>query len=330
MCRFLLRKKWRVLGVDNNMRQHFFGGEASTSWNEISAGLYSHHKDDIRDEHAIDTLFKYHADIKLIVHCAAQPSHDWAAREPVTDFTINANGTLNLLEATRAHCPKAVFIYCSTSKVYGDVPNRYKYEELETRYEPIDGYGERKGICESTDIDQSLHSLFGVSKLAGDLLCQEYGRYFGMKTGIFRPGCLTGSGHSPTELHGFLAYMMKCAINGTTYKIFGYKGKQVRDNIHSEDLCSAFWQYAQYPKKGEVYNIGGGRFSNCSLNEAIAMCEEKTGKKMITEYIHEPRIGDHQWYISDCSKFMNDYPDWKYRYNMTDIINDLYEGMQKR
>jgi CDP-paratose 2-epimerase len=312
------------------MRRYFFGAEASTKW-QIEAlqqefQSFEAHALDIRDATAVDRLFaKYGADIALIIHTAAQPSHDWAAKEPFTDFSVNAVGTLNLLEATRQHCPDAVFIFTSTNKVYGDTPNRLPLVEQETRWEidPTHPYFER-GIDESMSIDQTKHSLFGASKVAADVMVQEYGRYFGMKTGVFRGGCLTGPGHSGAELHGFLAYLMKCAATGREYRIFGYKGKQVRDNIHSADLVNSFWHFFQKPRCGEVYNMGGGRFSNCSMVEAIALCETITGRKMLTVYTDTNRIGDHIWWISDTSKFETHYPEWRLTRNINDILREIY------
>jgi CDP-paratose 2-epimerase len=267
----------------------------------------------------------------MVIHAAAQPSHDWAAKEPMTDFSINASGTLNLLEATRNHTPDAVFIFTSTNKVYGDTPNHLPLVELETRWEISEAHPYYKeGIDELMSIDHSKHSLFGASKVAADVLVQEYGKYFGMKTGTFRGGCLTGPNHSGAQLHGFLAYLMKCAITGDHYTIFGYQGKQVRDNIHSHDLVSMFWSFYNNPKSGEVYNAGGGRFSNCSMKEAIDICEEITGNKMNYTYTDSNRIGDHIWYISDLSKFKSHYPDWKQAYNMKMIFDELFKGLSER
>lgn len=277
--RMFAAKGMDVIGVDNGMRSYFFGQEASTAWNRdrllSQVPVYRHESLDIRDQEAVFKLFKeVGKDVAVVVHCAAQPSHDWAANEPITDFTINANGTLVMLEATRLHCPEVPFIFTSTNKVYGDTPNRLPLEERETRWELPDShpYGPH-GIDESMSIDQTLHSVFGASKVSADVMVQEYGRYFGMKTVCFRGGCLTGPNHSGTPLHGFLAYLVRCAITGDQYTVLGYKGKQVRDNIHAEDLVSAFWHFCQAPRSGEVYNIGGGRFSNCSMLEAIATCE---------------------------------------------------------
>ncbi len=329
--RFFNKKGLDVVGIDNNMRKLFFGDEASTEWNrkklESEVEGYTHHNADIRDAKAMEAVFeKYGTDIKLVIHTAAQPSHDWAAKDPFTDFTVNANGTLTMLEMTRRHCPGAIFIFTSTNKVYGDTPNALPLREEETRWEvdPSHPYF-RNGIDESMSIDHSTHSLFGASKASADLLVQEYGRYFGMKTACFRGGCLTGPGHSPTKLHGFLAYLMKCNITGEHYTIFGYKGKQVRDNIHSYDLINAFWHFYRSPRSGEVYNMGGSRHSNCSMVEAIAMCEEITGKKMDHSYTETNRIGDHIWYISDVGKFRSHYPEWGYRYDVRGILEDIYE-----
>jgi CDP-paratose 2-epimerase len=276
-----------------------------------------------------ESLFaRYGNNIKVIVHCAAQPSHDWAARDPQTDFMVNANGTLNLLEATRQHAPNAVFIFVSTNKVYGDRPNHLPFVELETRYElaPEHPWTEH-GFPEDMSIDGCLH---GASKAAADLLVQEYGRYFGLKTACFRCGCLTGPGHSGAQLHGFLAYLVKCVITGVPYTVFGYKGKQVRDNIHSRDLAEAFWCFFQWPASGEVFNIGGGRYCNCSMAEAIGMAEELTGRPLHQRYDDVPRLGDHIWWISDVRKFQHMYPEWSYRYDMRTIISDIYAGLTER
>src|SRR5690606_26243257 len=260
-------------------------------------------------------IFKeYSSDIKLIIHAAAQPSHDWAAKEPLTDFSVNAIGTLNLLELTRNYCPKAVFIFTSTNKVYGDTPNYLPLIEKEKRWEVDENHHFfKEGIDESMSIDQSKHSVFGASKVAADIMVQEYGKYFEINTGVFRGGCLTGPNHSGAQLHGFLAYLMKCVITGNHYTIFGYNGKQVRDNIHSYDLVNMFWHFYNNPKQGEVYNAGGSRFSNCSMLEAIDLCEKISGKKMNYSYAESNRIGDHIWYISDVSKFKSHYPDWNYQ-----------------
>jgi len=325
-----------IVGIDNNLRQYFFGEDGSNDWNrdrlQETIPNYKHYHIDIRDAAALDKLFKeYNTDIKLIIHTAAQPSHDWAAKEPFTDFTVNANGTLNLLEMTRLNCPGAVFIFTSTNKVYGDTPNYLPLAERDTRWEISEDHPYyEKGIDEHMSIDQSKHSLFGVSKVAADVLVQEYGRYFGMKTGVFRGGCLTGPNHSGAKLHGFLSYLMKCAVTGDSYTIFGYKGKQVRDNIHSYDLVNMFWHFYNDPKTGEVYNAGGGRHSNCSMLEAIAVCEEITGNKMNYTYTDDNRIGDHIWWISDVSKFKRHYPGWNWKYGLKDILVEINRHVLSR
>ena len=327
---------FNIVGIDNDMRAVFFGESASTSWNsqrliEQYGDRYQHKSIDIRDRDAIEGLFKeYASDIVLIIHTAAQPSHDWAANDPHTDFTVNANGTLVLLEATRQVCPEAVFIFTSTNKVYGDTPNHLPLQEQETRWEIAADHAFYQGIDETMSIDNSKHSLFGASKVAADVLVQEYGRYFGMKTGSFRGGCLTGPLHSGAELHGFLAYLMKCAIAKKTYTIFGYKGKQVRDNIHSYDLVNAFYHFYQNPRCGEVYNMGGSRHSNCSMLEAISLCEEFTGNQFSYQYSEDNRIGDHIWYISDVRKFQEHYPQWQYKYNLRDIFEEIYQAQVSR
>lgn len=335
--RFLSNKGFtEIIGIDNDMRGYFFGKEASTKWNldkiKNEVESYNHYNIDIRNEKDIEEIFKkYGKDIKLIIHTAAQPSHDWAAKEPFTDFTVNANGTLVLLEMTRKHSPDAVFIFTSTNKVYGDTPNKLPLEEQDERYEIREDHKYYKnGIDESMSIDNSKHSLFGASKAAADILVQEYGRYFDMNTACFRGGCLTGPNHSGAQLHGFLAYLMKCAVTGDTYTVFGYKGKQVRDNIHSYDLVNMFWHFYQKPRSGEVYNAGGGRHSNCSMLEAIEACEKITGKKMIWSYSETNRIGDHIWWISDVSKFKRQYPAWDFTYTMTDILEQIYVQMRER
>lgn len=334
--RFFAEKGFKIVGIDNNMRKEFFGDEASTEWQrkqlEDTISGYKHYHTDIRNETEINQIFQeYGQDIKLIVHAAAQPSHDWAAKDPFKDFSVNANGTLVLLEATRKFCPNAVFIFTSTNKVYGDTPNYLPLIELEKRWEIESNHTFYKyGIDESMSIDQTKHSLFGASKVAADVLVQEYGKYFGMKTGVFRGGCLTGPGHSGTQLHGFLAYLMRCAIAGTQYTIFGYKGKQVRDNIHSYDLVNMFYHFYLNPRVAEVYNAGGSRFSNCSMLEAIDICENLTGKKMNYKYDETNRIGDHIWYISDVHKFETHYPNWKYKYNLQDIMVQMHDAISKR
>ncbi|MEM7455254.1 MAG: NAD-dependent epimerase/dehydratase family protein [Planctomycetota bacterium] len=325
-----------VVGIDNDMRAEFFGEEASTSWQrrqliEELGDRYRHIDADIRDNQLMDNLFaEYGSDIKLIVHTAAQPSHDWAASDPLKDFTVNANGTLNLLQATRDHAPDAVFIFTSTNKVYGDTPNRLPLVEQELRWEIDPSHTYNDGIREDMSIDHCKHSLFGASKVAADVLVQEYGRYFDMKTASFRGGCLTGPNHSGTQLHGFLAYLMKCTMTGNPYTIFGYKGKQVRDNIHSYDLIQAFDHFYRNPRVGEVYNIGGSRFSNCSMMEAIEICEEYSGNKLDYTYAETNRIGDHIWYISDVGKFKEHYPEWELTKNVRDILGEIYEQNTSR
>lgn len=333
---FLSEKMDLVVGLDNNMRSYFFGENASTEWNkqrlQHKYPNYVHENADIRNFDEVCRIFqKYGADISLIIHTAAQPSHDWAAKEPLTDFTVNANGTLNLLEATRLFASEAVFVFTSTNKVYGDTPNLLPLIELEDRWEISSDHPYfAQGIDENMSIDQTKHSLFGASKVAADVLVQEYGRYFGMKTGVFRGGCLTGPNHSGTQLHGFLSYLMKCAVTGDHYTIFGYQGKQVRDNIHSHDLVNMFWHFYNNPRPGEVYNAGGSRFSNCSMKEGIAMCEQITGKKMNYSYSECNRIGDHIWWISDLSKFKSHYPEWTWEFNIWDILGQIYESMMER
>jgi CDP-paratose 2-epimerase len=319
-----------IVGIDNDMRKFFFGEDASTEWNrkrlEAEFKEYEHYNVDIRDYSKITDIFKHFGkNISLIIHTAAQPSHDWAASDPFSDFSVNANGTLNLLQATREYCPEAVFIFTSTNKVYGDLPNYLPLVEQEKRWEIETSHKYYSGISEDMSIDQSKHSLFGASKVAADVLVQEYGRYFDMKTVSFRGGCLTGPNHSGTQLHGFLAYLMKCAVTGKPYTIFGYKGKQVRDNIHSSDLISAFYEFYKNPSVGAVYNIGGGRESNCSMLEAIDICQEITAKEMNYSYSDNNRIGDHIWYISDLSKFKAHYPDWSIKYDVTQILREIYE-----
>ena len=330
--KFFSNAGFSVIGIDNNMRQYFFGPDASTEWNvhklQQQVSSYHHLNIDIRNRSAVENIFKEHP-IDLVIHCAAQPSHDWAAREPFTDFGVNAYGTLILLENFRKYSPDGVFIFTSTNKVYGDTPNSLPLIEKEKRYEIDPNHPYFEGIDESMTIDQSKHSLFGASKLAADILVQEYGRYFGLKTACFRAGCLTGPAHSPAELHGFLAYLVKCVATGTKYSIFGYKGKQVRDNIHSYDLVNAFHHFYKDPRVGEVYNIGGSRFSNISLLEAIEAIETILNKKGNFEYSESNRSGDHIWYISNVSKFRSHYPDWNFTYNIDMIIKELCEVYSK-
>ncbi|MEL6777895.1 MAG: NAD-dependent epimerase/dehydratase family protein [Cyanobacteria bacterium J06597_16] len=325
-----------IVGIDNDMRQVFFGKEASTAWSverlETTLGnQYKHHSLDIRDRDAILNLFKQHgADIGLMIHTAAQPSHDWAAKEPFTDFDINAGGTLNFLEATRQFCPTAPFIFTSTNKVYGDTPNRLPLIEQELRYEIDPSHPYTGGISEDMTIDNSMHSIFGASKVAADVMVQEYGRYFEMPTACFRGGTLTGPNHSAAKLHGFLAYVMRCAMTHTPYTIFGYEGKQVRDAIHSNDLIRAFHEVYKRPRISEVYNIGGGRFSNVSMREAIQKCEAITGNQMDYTYSEQNRMGDHIWWIGDNSRFQEHYPEWALEYNVDRILQEIYEANQDR
>ncbi|MDP6786675.1 MAG: NAD-dependent epimerase/dehydratase family protein [Rhodospirillales bacterium] len=333
-ARLFADKGLDVVGVDNDMRKTFFGSEASTAANrrrlETEVGRYRHVDADIRDEAAMERLFADHkGDIAAVVHAAAQPSHDWAASDPVTDFTINANGTLVLLETARRHCPDAPFLFTSTNKVYGDAPNRLPLVEGETRWELEAGhpYAEH-GIDETMSIDGSMHSLFGVSKAAADLMVQEYGRYFGMKTACFRGGCLTGPAHAGAELHGFLAYLVKCAVTDSPYTVFGYKGKQVRDNIHAFDFVNAMWHFFENPRTAEVYNMGGSRHSHCSMLEAIAISETLTGRPMKWTYDETNRAGDHMWWVSDVTKFEEHFPAWRYRYDLKTMMAEIYDATQ--
>jgi CDP-paratose 2-epimerase len=333
-AKFFAQKGFEIVGIDNNMRRYFFGEEASTEWNrkKIEAQLkksYTHYNADIRDNDAIKKIFKEHK-FDLIIHTAAQPSHDWAAREPFTDFSVNANGTLVLLENMRTSCPDAVFIFTSTNKVYGDRPNELPLIELEKRWELPEDHKYYKGIDESMSIDNCKHSIFGASKVAADIMVQEYGAYFDFKTAVFRGGCLTGPSHSGAELHGFLAYLIKCIYSGKKYTIFGYKGKQVRDNIHSHDLVNAFWHFYQKPQAGgQVYNMGGARNSNISMLEAIEAIEKRLGKKANFELSNENRIGDHIWYVSDVSKFKSHYPGWDFEYDIDAILDEMCAAVQK-
>lgn len=330
-CKFFHSKGFNIIGIDNDKRAYFFGATASTKWQvaqlQSSLSKYEHHDIDITNLVALDFLFSTHASsIEVIVHCAAQPSHDWASKEPLTDFEINATATLKLLECTRKHAPQAVFIFTSTNKVYGDNPNYLPLVELKSRWEisPDHSFG-ANGIDESMSLENCTHSIFGVSKTAADLMVQEYGRYFGIRTIAFRGGCLTGPSHRGAELHGFLAYLVKCAVEQKPYTVFGYKGKQVRDNIHSADLIGAFWEVFQNPPTpGTVYNMGGSRHSNISMLEAINWLENKLGWGIDYQIDGKrARKGDHVWYISDVRKFKNDYPNWKYQYSIEDILNEM-------
>ncbi|MGZ4874249.1 MAG: NAD-dependent epimerase/dehydratase family protein [Candidatus Angelobacter sp.] len=334
--RYFAGKGMHVVGIDNDMRKYFFGPEASTEWMrkhlEATIANYQHFSIDIRDHAAILEVFRrFGQDISLVIHTAAQPSHDWAAREPLTDFSVNATGTLNLLEATRQFCPEAPFIFTSTNKVYGDSPNALPLVEEESRWEldKTHKFAEH-GITEEQSIDHSLHSIFGASKVAADVMVQEYGRYFGLKTACFRAGCLTGPNHSGAQLHGFLAYLMKCNVTGTRYTVFGYKGKQVRDNLHSADLVRAFDRFFQAPRSGVVYNIGGSRFSNCSMLEAISMAQQISGREMNWEYGTENRKGDHVWWVSDIRKFQSHYPGYELQFDGLAILREIHDRNQER
>ncbi len=314
-----------VHGMDNNMRREFFGEKGDTLWNlrrlQAATSNFTHHTIDIRDRATVLEFFRTHR-FDLVVHCAAQPSHDRAGAIPLDDFDVNAVGTLNLLEATRQHAPEAVFIFMSTNKVYGDAPNELPLVEKETRWDyarPADF----NGISESCRIDQCLHSLFGASKVAADVMAQEYGRYYGLKTGIFRGGCLTGPNHSGVELHGFLSYLAKVAARGDTYRVFGYKGKQVRDQIHSADVVSAFDAFAANPRPGEVYNLGGGRDNSASVLECFAMLESRLGRPVRWEYDEQNRTGDHICYISDLSKLKAHFPEWTITRSLDQIVDEI-------
>jgi len=317
-----------VLGIDNNMRRDFFGEKGDTSWmlkrlKERTRG-FTHVPTDIRDRPAMLKLFaEWRPD--LVIHCAAQPSHDLAALRPLDDFDVNAVGTLNLLEATRQSVPQSVFILMSTNKVYGDAPNYLPLVEKETRYDYADPE-DYNGVKETLSIDQCLHSVFGASKVAADVMAQEYGRYFGLRTGVFRGGCLTGPSHSGVELHGFLNYLVKCAKAGETYTVIGYKGKQVRDQIHSYDVIQALWTFAQNPRPGEVYNLGGGRANSGSVQECISKLEALLGRKLQTRYQEQNRKGDHICYISDLTKFQTHYPEWRLTRSLDHILEELVQA----
>ena len=324
---FFSKLGFSVIGIDNNSRAKYFGSDASVlkrrEFLKRNIQDYVHFNLDISSNKVKEIFKTYGKQIELIIHCAAQPSHDWAASNPKKDFNVNAYGTLNLLENMRNYCQEAIFIFTSTNKVYGDNPNKIGFTELKTRYTPTDKLLYKNGINESFSIDSTVHSLFGVSKLSADMLVQEYGKYFNLKTVSFRGGCLTGPGHAGTELHGFLSYLMKCLISENKYTIFGYKGKQVRDNIHSKDLIKCFYEFYKNPKSGEVYNIGGGIESNCSVIEAINIGEKISGKILKYKIDSKNRIGDHIWYVSDITKFKNDFPNWKIEYAIEDIIEEI-------
>jgi CDP-paratose 2-epimerase len=322
---FLDERGWSVQGVDNNMRRDFFGEYGDTTWNldrlRRDTKRFQHNDLDVRDRAAMEMLVREHRPA-LIVHAAAQPSHDLAASRPFEDFEVNAVGTLNLLEAARRHAPESPFVFLSTNKVYGDAPNELELVELETRWDYADPRYQ-DGIDETMRIDATVHSLFGASKVAADVMVQEYGRYFGMPTACFRGGCLTGPHHSGAELHGFLAYLARAIREELTYRIFGYKGKQVRDNIHSYDVCTAIMAFAERPQTAAVYNLGGGRSNSCSILEAIAALEELHGRTLATEYVEQNRRGDHICYISDLGRFRSDYPDWELSLSLDDIYAQL-------
>jgi CDP-paratose 2-epimerase len=330
VCKFYSNRGFRVIGIDNDMRYYFFGASTKEVKRDVLEN-YLHYDIDIRNYELLENVFSsYNTEIDLIVHTAAQPSHDWAVKEPLTDFTVNALATLNLLELTRIYCPNSTFIFTSTNKVYGDNPNSLPLVETESRWELPSDHVLFQGIDENMSIDQTKHSLFGVSKTSADLMVQEYGKYFGMKMGVFRGGCLTGPSHAGAELHGFLSYLIKCTVHGKPYTVFGYKGKQVRDNIHSYDLVTAFDEFYKSPKVGEVYNIGGSRHSNISMLEAISKIQEKVDKKLTYSISEDNRIGDHIWYISDVSKFQKDFPNWKYTYNIDMIIDEMVNAEMNR
>ena len=334
---FFHNKGYQVVGIDNDMRAYFFGVDSSTKDSNDSLinkfENYVYYNNDIRDYASLEKIFQeYSSSIDIVVHTAAQPSHDWAAKEPLTDFSINAMGTMNMLELTRLFAPKATFIFTSTNKVYGDTPNYLAgITENELRWECYDQVNKLYEIDEQMSIDNSKHSVFGASKVAADVMCQEYGKYFGMNVGIFRGGCLTGPNHAGAELHGFLSYLVKCILNDKPYTIFGYKGKQVRDNIHSYDLVNMFWNFHQNPKQGEVYNAGGGRENSTSILEAIQTINRLAGTNWDQYTLSDDnRIGDHIWYISDLSKFRSHYPDWDITITLEDTIKQMIAFEQKK
>ncbi|WP_440652524.1 NAD-dependent epimerase/dehydratase family protein [Candidatus Pelagibacter sp. HIMB1542] len=328
---FFCNKGFEVVGIDNNTRKILFGKDGDTNWvkKKLKTNFknYKHFHTDIRNKKKIEKIFKFfRKNISLILHCAAQPSHDWAYKNPRLDFEINALSTLNLLELFKKYSPSSKFIHMSTNKVYGDNPNKLSFIEKKNRIDLNKKNKLFKGIDETFSLDRSTHSLFGVSKTYSDLLVQEFGNNFGIKTVTFRAGCITGPSHSSAKLHGFLSFLVKNLIQKKKYQIIGYHGKQVRDNIHAHDLVSCFWEYYKKPTIGEVYNIGGGRFSNCSILEAISLVQKKINKKIKIEYFNTPRRGDHKWYISNCDKFRKHYPKWKQKYNTEKIIFELYDN----
>jgi CDP-paratose 2-epimerase len=328
--RFFAAQGFEVIGIENDMRARFFGPDASTApvSQRLEREVDGFHSEpiDIRDRDGVDALLARHGSrIELIVHTAAQPSHDWAASDPETDFTVNANGTLNMLQAARAHAPDATFIFTSTNKVYGDRPNLLPLQELDTRLDLPADHRWYAGVDTEMSIDATTHSLFGVSKVAADLLVQEYGRYFGMPTVCFRCGCLTGPQHAGAQLHGFLSYLMRCTVTGATYTVFGYGAKQVRDNIHAADVVRAFAAFHANPSAAAVYNLGGGRDCSVSMLEAIAACEAITGRTLDYTVSEQARVGDHRWWISDLSAFQHDFPQWQLTFDIDAVLRDIYE-----
>jgi len=330
---FFSDKGFEVVGIDNNLRKFFFGDDGSTNW--IKNKLLKRNKKfknfnlDIRNRLGIEKIFKkYKKNISLVIHCAAQPSHDYGKNFPEIDFSVNATGTLNLLEATKKHCPNSPFIFMSTNKVYGDNPNKLNIIEKKNRWEIRRSDEYFNGIKENFSIDNCTHSFFGVSKTYADLIVQEYGKNVGLKTVSFRAGCITGPNHSGAKLHGFLSYLVKVSLIKKQYSLIGYKGKQVRDNIHSSDLVNCFWEFYKKPKKGEVYNIGGGRYSNCSIIEALDIVEKITNINVKRILIKTPRVGDHIWYISNLKKFKKDYPGWKQKYNTRKILEEIIDSQK--
>ena len=325
---FFSKKNFKIIGIDNNFRKYFFGKDGDITWlkNKLTNTLsnYNHFNTDIRNYNNLAKIFKkYNNNIKIVIHAAAQPSHDWAKNNPFIDFNINSLGTLNLLDLTKKFCPKAPFIFMSTNKVYGDNPNFLPLIEKKTRWEIKNHHKFKSGIDESMSIDNCTHSFFGASKSYADLIVQEYGKNVGLKTACFRAGCITGPNHSGAKLHGFLSYLVKSTIQKKEYTMIGYKGKQVRDNIHSHDLVQCFWQFYKKPRYGEVYNIGGGRYSNCSILEALNFIEKILDVKIKKKILKENRIGDHIWYVSNMKKFKKHYPEWKQKYSTTKIIKEL-------
>ena len=325
---FFSKKGFKVLGIDNNSRKFFFGKDGDINWvkNKLKKDIkdYHHFNVDIRNYNNLKKIFrKFKRNIKLIIHAAAQPSHDWAKNKPKIDFDINALGTLNLLELTRLHCPNAPFIFMSTNKVYGDNPNLLPLIEKKTRWEIKNSHKFKSGIDETMSIDNCTHSFFGASKTYADLIVQEYGKNLGMKTTCFRAGCITGPNHSGAKLHGFLSYLVKTSLKKRKYTLIGYKGKQVRDNIHSQDLVECFWHFFKNPSCGEVYNTGGGRYSNCSIIEALDIIEKIKGIKIKKKILKQNRVGDHIWYVSSMNKFKKKYPRWRQKYSTHKIIKEL-------